>query len=125
MAPAGFTVVGIIRIELETGAADRDHIGRKRRVFGIVRAKVARAGDEGDPLMAGGRGEIAVVHGFVGGQDGPAFGETPAHGNDRNTRLVRGRDHAVHQIAEGLAVGLDQNDPGAGGDGMHPLDIEG
>ena len=58
------------------------------------------------------------------GEDGLSLGESPAHRHDRHAGLAGGGGHAGHQVGERLAVGLDQDDLGAGGHGMGPFDVE-
>ena len=120
IAPARLAVVRIIGVEREARAADGHHVGREGGILGIGRPIVARAGDE----RHAGDVEDAVIGGLIGGEDGLALGEAPAHRHHRHARLAGGRGHAGHQVRKRLAVGFDQDDLGAGRDGMGPFDVE-
>ena len=120
IAPSRLAVVRIVRVEREARAADGHHVGREGGILGIGRPVVARAGDEGHA----GHVEHAVVGGLIAGEDGLAFGEAPAHRHHRHAGLAGGGGHAGHQVGKRLAVGLDQDDLGTGGDGMSPFDVE-
>ena len=120
IAPSGLAVVRIVRVEREARAADGHHVGREGGILGIGGPIIARAGDE----RHAGHVENAVISGLIAGEDGLALGESPAHRHHRHAGLAGGGGHAGHQVRKRLAVGFDQDDLGAGGDGMSPLDVE-
>ena len=60
---------------------------------------------------------------MVGGKDGEAFLEAPAHRDDRDARLTGGHLGGRHQVRQGVATGFDHHDFGSWGDGVGPLDI--
>src|SRR5262245_42406397 len=48
----------------------------------------------------------------------------PTHGEDRHAGLMPGIVNRAEQIADAVGPGLDQQDPGAGRNGVGPLNVE-
>src|SRR5204862_709696 len=94
---------------------DGDHVGRRRRVpRPVAGAVVAGGGEDAHP----GPVEVAVVTGLPGEfVDAEAVGDVAGVGGG----VVLGDEH----VGEPVAPGLDQEDVGPGGDGVHPLHVEG
>ncbi len=119
VAPGGFGEVIASGIDGEGSPADGEDIGRGRRVFD-ARTVIAGGGDEGDAVVTGGGGEVGIEGGDAG-----VFGHSPAHGDNGDAGLIASGVDGGEEIIGGGGIGFDENDLGARGDGVGPLDVEG
>ncbi len=70
--------------------------------------------------MTGGSGEVGVELGFAGG-----FIAAEAHGDDGDAGEVSRVINGGEKVCGTGVVGFDEDDVGAGGEGVGPFDVEG
>src|SRR5262249_8896958 len=118
VGPGRLAAAVVAAVQRQRGAAHADDVGRHGRVGD--QPAVPGGGHEGHAVVPGGRPEVGG-----GVRLGGGLGAAGAHGDDVGPRVRHGLVHGRVQVDLVAAVGLDDEDAGARGHRVRPLDVEG